>query len=147
MIAINNYLLRVSQKQYTIFWSFRTEVRGDFNMQGTKYFEEAVFHQKSKIYDVVSLLYLWLAKKPILSMKYWYGWLLLKMPVLDVFSNNQLCQYFMERMGFIGQPKVQEAYNIIFFWFLMENSIPKLFGSVDVKNTPDFSSSCKNDNL
>ena len=57
-------------------------------MQGTKYFEEAVFHQKSKIYDVVSLLYLWLAKKPILSMKYWYGWLLLKMPSEGVFSNN-----------------------------------------------------------
>ena len=109
-------------------------------MQGTKYFEEAVFHQKSKIYDVVSLLYLWLAKKPILSMKYWYGWLLLKMPVLDVFSNNQLCQYFMERMGFIGQPKVQEAYNIIFFWFLMENSTLKIFGSVDVKFTPDLCS-------
>ena len=30
-------------------------------------------------------------------------------------SNNQPCQYFMERMGFLGPPKVQEAYNIINF--------------------------------
>ena len=33
----------------------RTEVRGDFNIHGTKYFKDAVFHQKSKNYDVVSL--------------------------------------------------------------------------------------------
>ena len=32
-------------------------------IHGTRYFQDAVFHQKSKIYDVVSLLYLWLAKK------------------------------------------------------------------------------------
>ena len=41
---------------------------------------------------------------------------------------------------FFGQPKKQEAYNIINFWFLMENSILKIFGSVDVKITPDFCS-------
>ena len=46
-----------------IFKVLRTEVRGDFNIHGTKYFQDAVFHQKSNIYDVVSLLYLWLAKK------------------------------------------------------------------------------------
>ena len=33
----------------------RTEVRGDFNIHGTKYFYNAVFHHKSKKYDVVSL--------------------------------------------------------------------------------------------
>ena len=33
--------------------SLRTEVRGDFNIDGTKYLQHAVFHQKSKIYDVV----------------------------------------------------------------------------------------------
>ena len=33
----------------------QTEVRGDFNIHGTKYFYNAVFHQKSKNYDVVSL--------------------------------------------------------------------------------------------
>ena len=33
----------------------RTEVRSDFNIHGTKYFYDAVFHQKSKDYDVVSL--------------------------------------------------------------------------------------------
>ena len=73
-------------------------------------------------------------------MKYWHGWLLLKTPSEGIFSNNQLCQYFMERMDFLGPPKVQEAYNIIFFLFLMENSILKIFDSVDVKITPDFSS-------
>jgi hypothetical protein len=35
------------------FFSLRTEVRGDFNIHGTKYFYDAVFHQKSKNYDVV----------------------------------------------------------------------------------------------
>ena len=29
----------------------RTEVRGDFNIHGTKNFQDAVFHQKSKNYD------------------------------------------------------------------------------------------------
>ena len=38
--------------------------------------------------------------------------------------------------GFLGQPKVQETYKIINFWFLMENSILKIFGSLDVKITP-----------
>jgi hypothetical protein len=41
----------------------RTEVRGDFNIHETKYFQYAVFLQKSKIHDVVSLLNLWWAKK------------------------------------------------------------------------------------
>ena len=41
----------------------RTEVRGDFNIHGTKYFQYAVFLQKSNIYDVLSLLNLWWAKK------------------------------------------------------------------------------------
>ena len=31
-----------------------------------------------------------------------------------------------------GPPKEQEANNITFFWFLMENSIQKIVGSVDV---------------
>ena len=35
-------------------------------------------------------------------------------------------------------PKVQEAYNIINFQFLMENSILKKFGLVDVKITTSF---------
>ena len=41
----------------------RTKVRGNFNIHGTKYFQYAVFLQKSKIHDVVSLLNLWWAKK------------------------------------------------------------------------------------
>ena len=46
------------------------QVRGDFNIHGTKKFSNAVFHQKSNNHDVVSLLFLWWAKKPVLSMKY-----------------------------------------------------------------------------
>ena len=38
-----------------IFPLLRTEVRGDFNIHGTKFFYNAVFHQKSNKYDVVSL--------------------------------------------------------------------------------------------
>ena len=40
---------------YAINASLRTEIRGDFNIHGTKYFQDAVFHQKFKNYDVVSL--------------------------------------------------------------------------------------------
>ena len=39
--------------------------------------------------------------------------------------------------GLFGLPKVQEAYNILFFLFLTKNSILKIFGSMDVKITPD----------
>ena len=46
------------------FKIIRTEVRGDFNIHATNYFLDTVFHQKSKTYDVLSLLYFWLAKKP-----------------------------------------------------------------------------------
>ena len=38
-------------------------VRGDFNIHGTKNFQDAVFLQKSNIYDVVSFLNLWWTKK------------------------------------------------------------------------------------
>ena len=34
----------------------RTDVRGDFNIHGTKNFQDAVFHHKSKIYDFLSIL-------------------------------------------------------------------------------------------
>ena len=34
----------------------RTVVRGNFNIHGTKNFQDAVFHQKSKIYDFSSIL-------------------------------------------------------------------------------------------
>ena len=33
-----------------------------------------------------------------------------------IFSNNLPYQHFMDRTGFFGPPKVQEAYNIIFFF-------------------------------
>ena len=46
---------------------------------------------------------------------------------------NILC-----RARVFGQSKVQEAYNIINFLFLMENSILKIFGSVDDKISTDF---------
>ena len=41
---------KVLQKSYRL----RTEIRGDFNIHGTKNFHNAVFHQKSKNYDVFS---------------------------------------------------------------------------------------------
>ena len=40
----------------------RTEVRGDFSIHGTKFFHNAVFHQKSKKFDVVSLPVFWPTK-------------------------------------------------------------------------------------
>jgi hypothetical protein len=43
------------QIRFRILDTLRTEVRGDFNIHGTKFFDNAVFHQKSKKYDVVSL--------------------------------------------------------------------------------------------
>jgi len=46
----------------------------------------------------------------------------------------------MERTSFLAHQRYRKAYNIIFFLFLMENSIVKIFGSVDVKITPDFCS-------
>ena len=36
--------------------NLRTDVRGDFNIHGTKNFQDAVFHHKSKIYDFLSIL-------------------------------------------------------------------------------------------
>ena len=62
-------------------------------------------------------------------MKYWYGWLLLKssFQMLSVITSsvNISCRKWV-----FGQPKAQEAYNITIFWFLMENSILKIFVSV-----------------
>ena len=53
---------------------------------------------------------------------------------------KHLLMAFHGEEGFFVPPKVQDAYNILNFWFLMENSILQIFGSVDVKITPDFSS-------
>ena len=52
------YFHIVSSLAKTIGMPLRTEVRDDFNILGARYFGDAVFCQKSKIYDVVSLLYL-----------------------------------------------------------------------------------------
>ena len=49
--------------------ALRTEVRGDFNIHGTNFFHNAVFHQKSKKYDVVSLPVPLVGKKTVLSIK------------------------------------------------------------------------------
>ena len=40
---------------------------------------------------------------------------LLKTPFHTFSVSNQPGQYFMWGMGFLGQPKIQEAYNIINF--------------------------------
>jgi hypothetical protein len=37
-----------------------------------------------------------------------------------------------KKLGYFNK-KVQEAYNIVSFGFLMENSTLKIFGSIDVK--------------
>ena len=50
-------------------YALRTEVRVDFNIHGTKKFYDAVLHQKSKKYDVLSLLYFGWPKKPVPYMK------------------------------------------------------------------------------
>ena len=62
--CITSYLYLVCT-MYIIIWNInqyvqclpclRTAVRGDFNIHGTKYFYNAVFRQKLKKYDVVSL--------------------------------------------------------------------------------------------
>ena len=41
---------------YPAYNHLRTVVRGNFNIHGTKNFQGAVFHQKSKIYDFLSIL-------------------------------------------------------------------------------------------
>ena len=86
---------------------------------------------------LISIKIQWWAKTPVLSMKYWHSWLLLKTLFEGIFSNKQLCQYFLKVFSVIT--KCTGGLNIIIFWFLMENSIVKIFGSVDVKITPDFS--------
>ena len=63
-----------------------------------------------------------------------------KRPHQEILTWLVITENAFGRHGFFGPPKVQEAYNIIFFWFLMENSILKISGSVDVKTTPDFCS-------
>ena len=59
------------------------------------YFWDAVFHQKLKIYDVLSLLHLWLAQttRPLHE-------ILTQLVITEnawkrLFSNNQPCQYFI----------------------------------------------------
>ena len=80
----------------------RTEVRGGFNIHGTKFFYNAVFHQKSKNYDFVSL------PVPLVGQK-------TRPPSEDIFSNKQPCQYFTWRTGFLAYQMYRKAYNIIFF--------------------------------
>ena len=49
-----------------------------------------------------------------------------------VFSNNQPCQYFMERTESLANQRYRRLTTSYFFLFLMENSILQIFGSVDV---------------
>ena len=97
----------------------RTEVRGDINIHGSKYFQDAVFHQKIKKLWCCKPLYVWWLKKPVLSMKCWHSWLLLKIPSKDVFSNNQLCQYFMKRTGLLAHQRYRRLLTswIFDFWY------------------------------
>ena len=95
------------------------------------------------------VLYLWWAKKLVLSMNLLKRLVITEKTPENVFSKNHLSLFHGEN-GFISPPKVQDtlvqeaSYNIVVFVFLMENNIPKMFGSIDVKITPDF---CFKDHL
>ena len=71
--------------------------------------------------------------------------LLLKLFVINVANINHKPLFHSgteKKLSCFGyfKSKVQEAYNDIIFLFLMENSILKIFDSVNVKITHDFSS-------
>ena len=52
---VSSTLAKNKQKITILSIFLRTEIRGDFNIHGTNFFYNAVFHQKSNKYDVVSL--------------------------------------------------------------------------------------------
>ena len=58
-IFLKNVGEEAGVQQFTGEITFKNKVRGDFNIHGTKNFQYAVFLQKSKIHDVVSLLNLY----------------------------------------------------------------------------------------
>ena len=110
------YVLKKTASQLNL--SLRTEVWGNLTYPRNQIFLGCCFPPKiKKKYDVVSLLYLWWAEKPVLSMKYWHCWLLLKMYSEGVFSNNQPCQYFMERTGFLAHQRYKRLTTSYFFDF------------------------------
>ena len=107
----------------------RTEVRGDFTIHGTKYFKNGVFHQKSKTQKASNVgIHIWENCSPLWCFK---------PPVPLVGPKKPSSPWNIDTAGYYWKclRKVQEAYNIINFWFLMENSILKIFGSVDGKIT------------
>ena len=81
--------------QFRLLFILRTVVRGNFNIHGTKNFQDAVFHQKSKIYDFSSILNLqlrflspFLMKKKIFEKKKIAGKILIL-----IFFNFSLLQW------------------------------------------------------
>ena len=110
-----------TEKLYHSFHKvLRTEVRGDFDIHGTKFFQDAVFLQKSNIYDVVSLLNLWWTKKTC-SLHEILTWLV----ITEKTENTK------------GAGGLQNHKILIFDG---KQHILKIFGSMDVKITPDFCS-------
>ena len=86
---------------------FKKKVRGDFNIHGMyQIFLGCCFPSKIKnIWCFKPPVPLVSQKNPILSIEYWHGWLLLKMPSKGVFSSNQPCEYFMERTVFLAHQR------------------------------------------
>ena len=84
--------------------------------------------------------------KKSLPLKIWRYWVASNSK-WKIFSNfvasseypnfNMQCQHFLEITGFLAH---QRRLTTSYFWFLVENSILKIFGSLDVKITPDFCS-------
>ena len=113
----------------------RTEVRGDFNIHGTKYFHSAVFHLKSKKYDVVSLPVPFLGQWNVDRAGYYWKCLLKAFSVItSLVYISWGGRFFWPKKG-TGRLTTSS-----FFDFLMENSTVKIFGSVNIKITPDFCS-------
>ena len=56
-----------------------------------------------------------------------------------IFSNNQPCQYFMETTCFLAHQRYRRL-TTSYLFSLMEKSILKIFGSMDIKITSDFCS-------
>ena len=57
-----------------------------------------------------------------------------------IFSYNQLCQHFMKRTGFLAHQRNRRLTTSYFFLIFDGKQHPKIFGSINVKITPDFCS-------
>ena len=75
--------------------SFNEQKSGVILKSKTKYFQDAIFHQKSKIYDVLSLLYLLVGQTTRSLHEILTRLFITENAFSGVFSNKQPGQYFM----------------------------------------------------